>query len=151
MEWTHKIENAFMDITGNAVSSMVTIDGYLPEKDDIQSRWIEDDRNGFPFWRETADYILSEDTSFFSLIHEKEIAKTNYTCLAEVTSDRQLSLIRGLFTYRLVDEVILYILPVVVQKGSHLYSSAFPVSDWKLKESRTFSNGICRIIYCKTM
>jgi riboflavin biosynthesis pyrimidine reductase len=133
------------------VISIVTIDGYLAEKDYGQSAWIQNDRNGLRFWQKLADYILPEDTSFSSLIHEKEIAKTSYTYLAEALSERQLSLIRGLFTYKLVDEIILYVLPSIAGKGIHLYASAFPVSNWTLKKSRTFSNGVCRLIYCKTV
>jgi hypothetical protein len=116
----------------------VTLDGYLPEKDYGQSEWIENNRNGFPLWRKSADYMLSENTSLFSLIHEKEIVKAGHIYLAEATGNRKLPLIRGLFTDKPVDEVILYILPLIVQEGIHPYSSVFPVSTWFLKESRTF-------------
>lgn len=99
------------------VISIVTIDGYLQEKDNEQSVWMENDRNGLLFYRKSADYILPEYASLFSLIHEKEIAKTSYTYLAEALSEPQLPLIRRLFTYRLVDEVILYILPSIAKKA----------------------------------
>ena len=52
----------------------------------------------------------------------------------------------GLFRYNLVDETVLYPLPLSYGGGIPL-TEEFQPARWKLPGRKTFSNGICRLIY----
>lgn len=132
------------------ISSAITLDGYLPDKTDPRLSWIENNRKGFPKWRDSADCILSGDVSFLTLINQKRIPCTDCVYLAELLTEQQLPIIKGLLAYGLADEVILYILPIITGKGIQTSLSSLPAPKWALKSSRTFSNGISRLIYSKT-
>ena len=131
------------------IASVITLDGYLLERNDPRLTWIENNRNGLFFWRESADIILSGEVSFLSLINQKRVSDTNLTYLAELITEQQLPVIKGLLAYGLVDEVILYVFPETTERGIQTTLASLPVSEWKLKSSRTFSNGISLLIYSR--
>lgn len=131
------------------IASVITLDGYLPEREDSRLLWIENNRKGFPLWRDLADRILAGEVSFLTFINQKRTLDTNYIYLAELQSRQQLPLVKGLFAYGLVDEVILYVLPVTIGKGIQTTLISLSVSKWSLKNSRTFPNGISLLVYSK--
>lgn len=131
------------------IASAITLDGYLPERNDSQLSWIENNRKGFPLWRDSADCILVGEFSFLTLINQRRSPDTHCTYMRELQSEQQLPLVKGLFAYGLVDEVILYVLPATIGKGIQTTLSSLPVSEWSLKSSCTFSNGIYLLVYSK--
>lgn len=131
------------------IASAITLDGYLPDRIDPRLSWIENNRNGFPLWRDSSDCILANNISFLSLISEKRDSKTDRTYLAELLCTQQLPLIKGLFAYGLVDEVILYILPVIAEKGVQTSLTSLSATEWTLKHTRIFPGGIYRFVYKK--
>ena len=54
--------------------------------------------------------------------------------------------IRGLSRYNLIDEMVVYILPVIAGKGTPVFDDLTP-SRWSVHKTTSFSNGITRIIY----
>lgn len=69
-----------------------------------------------------------------------------FTYLAEVSDSESLELLRGLFHYNLVDELVIYLLPISSNRGTSI-QSILPALQWRLHKATTFSNGICRLIY----
>ena len=55
-------------------------------------------------------------------------------------------LLRGLSRYNLIDEMVVYILPVIAGMGTLVFDDLTP-SRWNMYKSTSFSNGITRIIY----
>ena len=131
------------------IASVITLDGYLPERNDPRLTWIKNNRHGFQKYRTSADIILSSEISFLSLINQKRVSDTNLTYLAELTTEQQLPVIKGLLAYGLVDEVILYVFPETTERGIQTTLASLPVSEWKLKSSHTFSNGISLLNYSR--
>ena len=130
------------------MAKALTIDGFLPSGDESLMQWVKNDRKGFTYWRERATVPLFPNYPLTDLILDME--KENNPCiyLAEVTGTEELGLLRGLSLYRLIDEIILYRLPVAGNPYRHLPVTFFP-EEWHITESRTYKNGICRTIYRK--
>ena len=96
----------------------LTLDGFLPHENEILMRWVRENRRyGFPHW--------SQD---------------------EVQDGGSAEYADGLFPYNLVDEAVLYLLPLSYGGGIPL-TGEFRSARWKLLDCKTFSNGICRMIY----
>lgn len=66
--------------------------------------------------------------------------------IAEISDTQSIELMRGLSRYNLIDEMVVYILPIVLGKGTPIFEDLTP-SRWKVHKTATFSNGITRIIY----
>ena len=52
----------------------------------------------------------------------------------------------GVFLYRLVDELVIYLLPITYKTGKSI-TGRIQFGQWTLKESKTFRNNICRLVY----
>ncbi|MDR3871672.1 hypothetical protein [Phocaeicola vulgatus] len=127
-----------------AVTAM-TLDGFLPETDNVLMRWVMNHRKGFARWRERCDarilphYILD-------LLCEKDTKGDSFIYLAEVSDAETLDLLRGLFHYNLVEELIIYLFPYFAGKGNSI-QAIFPVRQWQLHKAVVLPGGICRLIY----
>lgn len=126
-----------------AVTAM-TLDGFLPDAADMSMRWVMNHRKGFTHWRERCDARILPH-SILDLLCEKDGKGNTFTYLAEIDSE-SLELLRGLFFYNLVDELVIYLLPVSSGRGTSI-QNILPTLQWRLHEATTFSNGICRLIY----
>lgn len=126
----------------------MTSDGFLPDTDDRLVQWVKTDKKGFPYWRKKCAMTILPH-SLLDLICEKDEEDDTYTYLAEITDTETLELLRGLFLYNLVDEIIIYQLPLFSGGGISV-RNIFPSRCWNLLESTFFPNGICRMIYRKT-
>lgn len=102
----------------------MTLDGFLPETDNVLMRWVMNHRKGFARWRERCDarilphYILD-------LLCEKDTKGDSFIYLAEVSDAETLDLLRGLFHYNLVEEFIIYLFLIPPAKGIP-YRPSFP-------------------------
>lgn len=130
------------------VTVAASIDGYLPAKEDERLSWLRTDRRGFKRWREASDYELYAGYPLIDLICEKEKKNNELTYLAEISDKESAELLRGLFLYHLVDELILYVLPMTWQEGVRVLDCLTPAA-WKTVQVRRYANGICRIVYRK--
>jgi len=127
------------------VVATISRDGYLLKpKDRMIMRGIIPGKYGFKALRKNTDLMLHKESSLIALLKEKRQASgTSY--LAEVTSDT-LGFIKGLFLYRLAEEMILYMLPDQKENGIRLFDIISP-SDWILVKEISLKNGIRCFIY----
>ena len=127
--------------------TVMTLDGFLPDNDNVSMQWVINHKNGFLHWRERCSaFILPH--SILDLLCEKDRRDDSFTYLAEICDLESLELLRGLFLYNLVDELIVYLLPFSAGQRTSVLS-VFPPQQWQLHKTASFSNGVCRLIYRK--
>lgn len=126
------------------VVTAMTLNGFLPEAADAFMSWIRTDKRG-PYWQERCSaFILPH--SILDLLCEKDSKGDSFTYLAGIHDIESLELLRELFMYNLVDELIVYLLPFSAGRGTSVLD-VFPPRQWQLYKTASFSNGICRLIY----
>lgn len=125
----------------------MTLDGFLPETDNVSMQWVMNHRKGFACWRERCDARIFPH-SILDLLAEKDFKNESFTYLTEVSDLESMELLRGLFHYNLVDELVIYLLPFSSGQGTSI-QRIFPMRQWQLHKTATFPNGICRLIYRK--
>lgn len=124
----------------------MTLDGFLPAKDEKLLLWAQTDKRGFPYWHERSAFTLSPNYPMLDLICEKDSKEDSFIYTAEISDKESLELFYGLSLYHLIDEIIVYILPLTSGRGvTHLQQ--LPVGHWQLHKPAVFRNGICRLIY----
>lgn len=129
------------------VVTAMTLDGFLSETAGALVSWIRNDRRGFPLWRERCSaFILPH--SILDLLCEKDCKGDSFTYLAEIIEPESVELLRGLFLYNLVDELVIYLLPISAGQGISVLNTFRP-QHWELHKTTSFPNGICRLIYRK--
>ena len=101
--------------------AVLTMDGCPAETTCLSGRWLGSDQYGIGALKEAATCVLTEDTS--------------------------LTLLNGMIRMRLVDEIILYMVPVIAGNGSRLFQSSLPESEWTCTGSRQWKDGMVRIAY----
>lgn len=125
-----------------------SIDGYLPAKEDARLEWLRTDRRGFKHWHDASIRRLYTGYPLVDLICEKERTDDRHIYLAEISDAESIELLRGLFLYHIVDEIIFYQLPVTLQGGIRVMDG-FSMAEWKIVQVRHYGNGICRTVYRK--
>lgn len=127
----------------------MTLDGFLPEKNENLIQWVKTDRKGFPHWKEKCSYPLFPDYPLLDLICNKDKEDDNLIYHAEIIDKESVELLRGLFLYHLVDEIVLYVIPVTTNKGIHVMKHISPCR-WSLYKVKQYPGGICLMIYRKS-
>ena len=79
------------------------------------------------------------------LLNVKEKHDKDCIYLAGVGDGGSAEYADGLFRYNLVDETELFLLPL--SYGGGILDGRIPSARWKLLGCKTFSNGICRLMY----
>lgn len=125
-----------------------TLDGFLPENNEDLMQWVKTDKRGFPHWRAKAAYPLFPDYPLLDLICNKNRVDESFTYYAEVTGKDSAELLRGLFLYHAVDEIVLYLIPITTNKGIHIMGQLSPCR-WSLHKVWQYRNGICCMVYRK--
>lgn len=123
----------------------ISADGYLLKRENNAKKQINSGKYGFSALQKRADLMLHKESSLIALLEEKrQSSDTNY--LAEANPE-SLDLIKGLFLYRLADELILYMLPDQKENGIRLFDLTSP-TDWILvKESSLRDTSRCLIYH----
>lgn len=116
----------------------LTMDGCPAETTGLSGRWLGSDQYGIG--------ALKEDTSLTLLSNRTEQTDDSLNYLIEAT-EKTVGIINGMIRMRLVDEIILYLLPVMAGNGSRLFQGSLPESEWTCTESRRWKDGIIRITY----
>lgn len=128
----------------------MTLDGFLPGKDEKLLQWVQTDKRGFPYWHERSTFTLPPNYPMLDLISEKDSKEDSFIYTAEISNRESLKLLHRLSIYHLIDEIIVYILPLTSGKGiTHLQQLS--AGRWKLHKSSVFKNGVCRLIYRKNL
>ena len=111
------------------IVATISTDGYLLKPENKREKQISSTKYGFSALQKRADLMLHKESSLIALLEEKrQSSDTNY--LVEATPET-LDLIKGLFLYQLVEELILYILTDQKENGIKLFDLTSP-SDWIL-------------------
>ena len=147
-----KFHASFFRRTGMAriqIITAVTLDGYLPDPNEELLQWVKTDSQGFPFWHERSTFTLFPGYPMLDLICEKDEKPDSFTFTSEISDPKSLDLLHGLSIYHLIDEIIIYILPLTTGNGTDCLHR-LPVNRWKLYRTVAFKNGIVRLIYRKS-
>ena len=131
------------------IITAMTLDGFLPGEGEELFKWVNTAKQGFLFWHERSTFMLPVGYPMLDLICEKD--KKNSSCIytAEISDEKGLELLHGLSIYHLIDEIIVYILPLTYGKGIVVLKQ-LPLVHWQLHKSVMSRNGICRLIYHKS-
>lgn len=123
------------------------MDGFLPKADENLMLWIMNDAKGFSYWHERSIYRLTPNYPLLDLLAEKHSDNNQSdTYIAEISDTPSIEFLRGLSRYNLIDEMVIYILPMVAGVGTSVFDNLTP-SRWNVHKTTTFPNGITRIIY----
>lgn len=127
------------------IVATISTDGYLLKRENKTKKQISLGKYGFNALLKRADLTLHKESSLIALLEEKrQSSDTNY--LAEANPE-SLDLIKGLFLYRLADELILYMTPCLKENSIRLFDLTSP-SDWILeKESSLRDTSRCLIYH----
>ncbi len=128
------------------IIAVTTIDGFLPETDNELMQWVKTNAQGFPYWRERSLFILPAHYPLLNLLAEQQTSPTSDIYLAEISDKKSSEFLQGLSRYQLIDEMVIYTLPIIGGSGIPVFDT-LTESRWKLHKSKTFSNGISRIVY----
>lgn len=118
--------------------AVLTMDGCPAETTSLCGQWLGSDKYGIG--------ALKEDTSLTLLSNRTEQTDDSLNYLIEAT-EKTAGIINGMMRMRLVDEIILYLLPVIAGNGSRLFQGSLPESEWTCTESKRWKDNIIRITY----
>ena len=139
--------NGGNDMAKIQIITAVTMDGFLPKADENLMQWVLNDSKGFPYWHECSIYRLVPNYPLLDLLAERDSDKNRSDIyIAEIYDTQSIELMRGLSRYNLIDEMVIYILPIIAGKGTPMFDDLSP-SRWSVHKTTSFSNGITRIIY----
>lgn len=130
--------------------AILTMDGCLLESSKEAYKRLNEMRNelyGIDKMKGIAQ-ILDANTPLTLLSDWVKESRPCSTYLIEA-SIATASIINGMFRMRQIDEIILWILPVIGGSWDHLFQASLPESVWTCKEVKSYKDGSIRIIYCK--
>ena len=130
------------------IALAMTLDGFLPEENEKMMQWVKTNKNGFPRWKEECSFPLFPGYPLLDLICSKDQSDKDFTYYAQITDKDSVELLRGLFLYYMVDEIIIYLLPLTTNKGIHIMKHVSPCQ-WSLYKTKQYPSGISMMIYRK--
>lgn len=122
----------------------MTLDGFLYDRSSEVIAWKKLEKSILSRLREKADIRLHPHISFINLMTDKQ--EKDYLFLCEA-NEEMMQVVSGLFRYRLVDEIILYIIPCIQKRGIPLFEEYPEPSLWKLTGSKVLEIGISQLTY----
>lgn len=128
----------------------MTLDGSIPAEDDPLRQWLRDDKDGFSYGRGKSTRRLYPGYPLVDFMCEKDMSDPSILYQAEIHDEESIELLRGLSVYHLIDEMIIFLFPST-RPNHKSVSKHLPRGEWKTVKSKTFKNGICRLVYCKTL
>ena len=128
------------------IVATISTDWYLLKQENKTKNQIKTRKYGFNTLQKRADLILHKESSLIALLEEKrQSSDTNY--IVESTPET-LDLIKGLFLYRLADELILYMLTDQKEDGIKLFDLTSS-ADWILEKETSLRDTSRCLIYHK--
>ena len=126
------------------IVATISTDGYLLKRENKTKSQISLGKYCFNALQKHADLTLHKESSLIALLEEKrQSSDTNY--LAEAIPE-SLDLIKGLFLYKLADELILYMTPCLKENSIRLVDLTSP-SDWILEKESSLRDNLRCLIY----
>ena len=96
--------------------------------------------------RTAATHLLNKDVSLTMLSDWAENEAANITYLIEA-DNQTAAIIDGMFRMGLIDEIVLYTIPVILGYGKRLYQSPLPEISWKCTATRICTNGTVQAVF----
>lgn len=125
--------------------AVLSIDGCLSDLQPRKRLFGNPEDYGMEEIRGNALYKLTHDYGVSTLQDWRE--KSGNTCyLLEVTA-RTTDYANGLLRMNVIDEIILYIVPVIIGIGKHLFQSALMETSWQLMDCKKYDDGVMRLSY----
>ena len=109
-----------------------------------------DEKDGFSYGRDKCTRRLYPGYPLVDFMCEKDMSDPSILYQAEIHDEESIELLRGLSVYHLIDEMIIFLFPST-RPNHKSVSKHLPRGEWKTVKSKTFKNGICRLVYCKTL
>ena len=106
--------------------------------------------DGFSYGRDKCTRRLYPGYPLVDFMCEKDMSDPSILYQAEIHDEESIELLRGLSVYHLIDEMIIFLFPST-RPNHKSVSKHLPRGEWKTVKSKTFKNGICRLVYCKTL
>ena len=131
------------------IITAMTLDGFLPYEDGELFKWVKTDKRGFPFWHDRGTFMLPVGYPMLDLICEKDGKDASCVYTAEISDKKSLELLHRLSIYHLIDEIVVYVLPLTYGKGIAVLQQ-LPAVRWQLHGSVMFHSGISRLVYRKS-
>ena len=128
--------------------AVLTMDGCPAETVSQSGQWLSPERYGINELKEDAVRILNENTSLIWLSSQVEKAGNSPTYMIEATN-KTTSIINGMIRMRLVDEIFLYLIPMIAGNGCRLFQSFLPESEWICTGTKRWKDGMIRITYVR--
>lgn len=129
----------------------MTLNGFVPARNDSLLQWIQNSDDGFPYWRGRSTRMLYPGYPLVDLICDKEQSAPSDIYLAEIYDDSGAELLRGLSLYRLIDEMVIFLLPVIssetVPVSKHISTDKWGTGQDK-KHSETGSAALLIAKHC---
>ncbi len=129
----------------------MTLDGSIPAEDDPLLQWMRDDKDGFSYGRDKCTRRLYPGYPLVDFMCEKDMSDPSILYQAEIHDEESIELLRGLSVYHLIDEMIIFLFPSTRPNHKSVSKTS---ATWRVenrKNPKTFKNGICRLVYCKTL
>lgn len=76
----------------------VTLDGFLPDKNEILMEWLRTDRNGFHYWEERATFNMYPHYGMLDLMDAKERRDNNCTFFMKVQDEKSVDMLVEYFS-----------------------------------------------------
>ena len=99
----------------------MTLNGFVPARNNSLLQWIQNSDDGFPYWRGRSTRMLYPGYPLVDLICDKEQSAPSDILLPVISSE-------------------------TVPVSKHISTDK-----WELVRTKTFRNGICRLTYRKTL
>ena len=112
--------------------------------------WLSDDKYGLTYGRGISTRRLYPGYPLVDFMCEKDMSAPSVLYQAEIHDEESIELLRGLSLYHLIDEIIIFLFPST-RPDYKSVSKHIPQGERKIENTKTFKNGICRLIYCKTL
>ena len=99
-------------------------------------------------WLGDATFPLNENASLSMLIEGKKRKGNNATYIIEATPITA-SIINGMLRMYLIDEAIIYTIPVMLDNGNRIWQPNLAKTDWKCTSTKISNDGTVRTVFCK--
>lgn len=123
--------------------ALQSIDGYMIDNRLELSAVLSDE---IAKLRTATTHLLNKDVSLTMLSDWAENEAANITYLIEADSQTA-AIIDGMFRMGLIDEIVLYTIPVILGHGKRLYQSPLPEISWKCTSNRICTDGTVQAVF----
>lgn len=123
--------------------ALQSIDGYMIDNRPELSAVLSDE---IATLRTAATHLLNKDVSLTMLSEWAGNEAENITYLIEADSQTA-TIIDGMFRMGLIDEIILYTIPAILDCGKRLYQTPLPEISWRCTATHICTDGTVQAVF----